>query len=70
MKLKNFDVKSFAKFHKRGWLLGKKLTLTVNDILDNELRPMVSVNDTLKDAIDEISSKRLGAYSHYESKKI
>ena len=59
MKLKNFDVKSFAKFHPSG-SLGKKLTLTVDDILDNELRPMVSVND-IKDAIDEISSKRLGA---------
>jgi|TARA_B000000532_G_scaffold11799_1_gene8646 arabinose-5-phosphate isomerase len=69
MKLKNFDVKSFAKFHPSG-SLGKKLTLTVNDILDNELRPMVSVNDTLKDAIDEISSKRLGATVIMNQKKI
>ena len=69
MKLKNFDVKSFAKFHPSG-SLGKKLTLTVDDILDNELRPMVSVNDTLKDAIDEISSKRLGATVIMNQKKI
>ena len=69
MKLKNFDVKSFAKFHPSG-SLGKKLTLTVDDILDNELRPMVSVNDTLKEAIDEISSKRLGATVIMNQKKI
>ena len=69
MKLKNFDAKSFAKFHPSG-SLGKKLTLTVDDILDNELRPMVSVNDTLKDAIDEISSKRLGATVIMNQKKI
>ena len=44
--------------------------MTVDDILDNELRPMVSVNDTLKDAIDEISSKRLGATVIMNQKKI
>ena len=69
MKLKNFDVNSFAKFHPSG-SLGKKLTLTADDILDNELKPMVSVNDTLKDAIDEISSKRLGATVILNQKKI
>ena len=60
MKFKNFDEKSFAKFHPSG-SLGKKLTLTVFDIIDDKLKPMVSTNDTLKKAIDEISSKMLGA---------
>ena len=69
MKLKNFDAKSFAKFHPSG-SLGKKLTLTVDDILDDELRPMVSINDTLKHAIDEISSKMLGATVIMNKKKI
>ena len=69
MKLKNFDAKSFAKFHPSG-SLGKKLTLTVGDILDDELRPMVSINDTLKHAIDEISSKMLGATVIMNQKKI
>ena len=69
MKLKNFDIKSFAKFHPSG-SLGKKLTLTVNDILDYDLRPMVSVDDTLRNAIDEISSKMLGATVVMDKKKI
>jgi arabinose-5-phosphate isomerase len=69
MKLKNFDIKSFAKFHPSG-SLGKKLTLTVNDILDYDLKPMVSVDDTLKHAIDEISSKMLGATVVMDKKKI
>ena len=47
MKFKNFDEKSFAKFHPSG-SLGKKLTLTVFDILDDNLKPMVYTNDTLK----------------------
>ncbi len=69
MKLKNFDKKSFAKFHPSG-SLGKKLTLTVADILDIDLKPMVSVNDTFKHAIDEISSKMLGATVVMNEKKI
>ena len=69
MKLKNFDEMSFAKFHPSG-SLGKKLTLTVADILDNELKPMVFLDDTLKQAIDEISSKLLGATVVMNQKKI
>ena len=69
MKLKNFDEKSFAKFHPSG-SLGKKLTLTVADILDIDLKPMVSVDDTFKHAIDEISSKMLGATVVMNEKKI
>ena len=69
MKLKNFDEKSFAKFHPSG-SLGRKLTLTVDEILDSELKPFVSVDDTLKQAIDEISSKMLGATVIMNQKKI
>ena len=69
MKFKNFDEKSFAKFHPSG-SLGKKLTLTVFDILDDNLKPMVYTNDTLKKAIDEISSKMLGATVIMNQKKI
>ena len=69
MKFKNFDEKSFAKFHPSG-SLGKKLTLTVFDILDDNLKPMVYTNDTLKKAIDEISSKMLGATVIMNKKKI
>ena len=69
MKFKNFDEKSFAKFHPSG-SLGKKLTLTVFDIIDDNLKPMVYTNDTLKKAIDEISSKMLGATVIMNQKKI
>ena len=69
MKFKNFDKKSFAKFHPSG-SLGKKLTLTVCDILDDKLKPMVSTSDTLKKAIDEISTKMLGATVIMNQKKI
>ncbi len=69
MKLKNFDEKSFAKFHPSG-SLGKKLTLTVADILDFDLKPMVSIDDTFKHAIDEISSKMLGATVVINEEKI
>lgn len=60
LQLKNFTSNDFALRHPAG-ALGKKLLLTVNDIMHtgNDL-PTSHVQDLLKDAIITISEKRLG----------
>jgi arabinose-5-phosphate isomerase len=60
MEIKGFSSDDFAKFHPGG-MLGKKLYLRVSDIYKNNERPAVSVNESLKDIIIEITKKRLGA---------
>jgi arabinose-5-phosphate isomerase len=40
--------------------LVKKLFLKVKDIVDTDLKPMVTENDNIKDVIIEISNKMLG----------
>ncbi|SHN27265.1 arabinose-5-phosphate isomerase [Cyclobacterium lianum] len=57
---RGFSAESFARFHPGG-ALGKKLYMRVGDVMDSSLLPIVSEDATLKDAIIEISSKRLGA---------
>ena len=59
VKIKGFTSNDFAKFHPGG-SLGKKLYLKVNDLIDSELKPMVSTDDDIKDVIIEISNKMLG----------
>lgn len=59
VKIKGFTSNDFAKFHPGG-SLGKKLFLKVKDIVDTDLKPMVTENDNLKDVIIEISNKMLG----------
>ena len=59
VKIKGFTSNDFAKFHPGG-SLGKKLFLKVKDIVDTELKPMVTENDNIKDVIIEISNKMLG----------
>ena len=57
---RGFTSQDFARLHPGG-SLGKQLYLKVSDIYkDNEL-PIVYEEDSLKDTIIEISSKRLGA---------
>jgi arabinose-5-phosphate isomerase len=60
MSLKGFGTDDFAKFHPGG-TLGKKLYLRVSDLYINNERPSVTPDKTLKEAIVEISAKRLGA---------
>jgi arabinose-5-phosphate isomerase len=57
---RGFNSKDFAKYHPGG-SLGKKLYLKVSDIYPNHELPTVKENSTVKEAIMEISSKRLGA---------
>jgi arabinose-5-phosphate isomerase len=57
---RGFDSHDFAKYHPGG-ALGKKLYLKVSDIYPNHELPIVQESSTVKEAIMEISSKRLGA---------
>lgn len=57
---RGFNSKDFAKYHPGG-ALGKKLYLKVSDIYPNHELPTIQENSTVKEAIIEISSKRLGA---------
>jgi arabinose-5-phosphate isomerase len=58
--LKGFTPADFAKFHPGG-SLGKKLYMRVNDILDENILPKVSLEENIQNVIVEISSKRMGA---------
>lgn len=57
---RGFSSKDFAKYHPGG-ALGKKLYLKVGDIVAQNQKPQVTINDSIKTVILEISSKRLGA---------
>jgi len=60
MELKGFSSEDFAKFHPGG-MLGKKLYLRVSDLYQNNEMPKVSLDQSLKEVIVEITRKRLGA---------
>jgi len=60
MEKKGFTSDDFARFHPGG-ALGKKLYLRVSDLYIHNEKPRVSLSQTLKEVIVEISSKRLGA---------
>ena len=59
LEYKGFSKQDFAKFHPGG-ILGKKLTLTVKDLI-NINKPLVKEDAEIKDVIIEISKNRLGA---------
>ncbi len=60
MELNNFNASNFAKFHPGG-NLGKRLTLTVEQIANTNNKPFVNANTSLKEVILTISKNRLGA---------
>ena len=60
MSIKEFKSEDFALYHPSG-SLGKRLTLKVSDILNYNSSPKVDINLSIKDAINEISSKMYGA---------
>ena len=66
MELRDFKSEDFAKYHPGG-ALGKKLLLRVKDMLENTLKPMVSPETSVKQAIFEISEKRLGVTAVVEN---
>ena len=57
---KNFSEKDFARFHPGG-MLGKRLSLKLSDLLDENNKPQVRKDALIKNIIFEISNKRLGA---------
>jgi arabinose-5-phosphate isomerase len=59
MEHRGFDVADFAKLHPGG-ALGKKLYLRVSDLCAHNEKPAVTTTQTLKEAIMEITEKRLG----------
>lgn len=59
MNLRSFTANDFAIYHPGG-ALGKKLLLRIADVLDTSHKPIVSPTTSVKDAIVEISEKRLG----------
>ncbi len=60
MELNGFTSNDFAKFHPGG-ALGKKLYLRVSDLYKNNEKPLVKTTQTLKEAIVEMTKKRLGS---------
>ena len=69
MEMRDFTTEDFAKFHPGG-ALGKKLLLRVKDMLDTTHKPIVSPNSSIKNAIVEISEKRLGVTAVVENEKV
>jgi len=59
LEYRGFSKEDFARFHPGG-ILGKKLYMKVDNIINNKI-PLVFENDELKDIIIEISENRLGA---------
>lgn len=59
LECRGFTPKDFAKYHPGG-SLGKQLYLRVRDISCQNETPSVKPDDSIKDVIIEISSKRLG----------
>ncbi len=57
--LRGFTPQDFAQFHPGG-TLGKQLYLRVSDLYPHNERPAVRLDTPLRDAIIEISSRRLG----------
>ena len=66
LELKGFTNNDFAKYHPGG-SLGKRLYLKVGDLLKTTQMPQVSVSDSIKDVIIEISEKRFGATAVIEN---
>ncbi|MFY0483528.1 KpsF/GutQ family sugar-phosphate isomerase [Flavobacterium sp. PLA-1-15] len=69
MEMRDFKSDDFAKYHPGG-ALGKKLLLRVKDMLEHTLKPMVNADASIKQAIFEISEKRLGVTAVVEDNKV
>ncbi|MHC1708281.1 MAG: SIS domain-containing protein [Bacteroidales bacterium] len=59
LECRGFSAEDFAKFHPGG-SLGKQLYLKVKDLSAANESPSVQINETVKNVIVEITSKRLG----------
>ena len=68
-KVKGFTPLDFSKYHPSG-NLGKKLTLTLNDLIDNNRKPLVEKSSSFLRIINEISSNMYGATAVVEDNVI
>ncbi|MBD0779198.1 KpsF/GutQ family sugar-phosphate isomerase [Maribacter sp. ANRC-HE7] len=69
LELKGFSSKDFAKYHPGG-SLGKRLYLTVNDIVQTNMKPQVDVATDVRQVIVEISEKMLGVTAVINDEKL
>lgn len=69
MQLRDFKADDFALYHPGG-ALGKKLLLSVENMLDTQKMPTVAPTSTIKDVIVEISEKRLGVTAVVENSEL
>ncbi len=69
LEYRDFKGEDFARFHPGG-ALGKRLYLKAEDIAQQNPKPQVSPDSTLKSVIVEISSKRLGAVAVTDHNKL
>ncbi len=69
IKCRDFGSQDFAKYHPGG-ALGKKLYLRVSDLFEQNEKPQVGLEATLKEVILEISSKRLGVTAVVDEEKL
>ena len=60
LKMRGFSQEDFARYHPGG-SLGKRLYLTVGDLIDANVRPCVKGDETIPNTIFNISQNRLGA---------
>ena len=60
IEVKDFKTIDFARFHPGG-ALGKKMYLKTGDLIKQHEKPFVSINDSIKKVIVNITNKRLGA---------
>ena len=69
LKIRGFSSRDFAKYHPGG-ALGKKLYLSVKDLLIHNDQPVVSLKSEIKKVIVEITEKRLGVTAVTENNRI
>ena len=68
-KLKGFSPNEFGKYHPSG-SLGKKLSLSLNNLVDNKRIPIVNPLSSFAEVINEISSKMYGATAVLKEEEI
>jgi len=69
LQLKGFSSEDFAKYHPGG-ALGKRLYLRVEDIVGNNLKPLIEADASVKEVIVEISEKMLGVTAVMDDGKV
>jgi arabinose-5-phosphate isomerase len=69
LKARGFTSKDFAKFHPGG-ALGKRLYLTLGDLVSLNLAPAVHPNSSIKEVIVELTTKRLGAVAVLDGEEL